>query len=209
MPYDASAPLEAQVHSSVASSLHNLRHSDDEQKSYIDCLLLHSPLQTMKATLEAWEVLESYVPHRIRKLGISNTSLSVLEALYNSASVKPSVVQNRFYAAEKYDVQLRRFCREKNIAYQSFWTLTANPKLLVSEPVVNLAGSSGVPSAVALYGLVMSLGITVLNGTTSAQHMREDLDGVKRVQAWAAENPSDWEVITRDFRRLIEGGKTR
>ncbi|KAF2145196.1 uncharacterized protein K452DRAFT_284590 [Aplosporella prunicola CBS 121167] len=206
MPYSAEAPLETQLHTSVKSSLHNLRPTDDlssMDSSYIDCLLLHSPLQTTRATMEAWKVLESYVPHSIRYLGISNVTLPVLKALYNGSTIKPSVVQNRFYLATAYDVPLRRFCREKDIVYESFWTLTGNPGLLQSTPVVMLAQFAGVSKAVALYSLVTALDVVVLNGTTNAERMREDLQGAEKVQQWARKMQDSWNTILGDFKHLV------
>jgi diketogulonate reductase-like aldo/keto reductase len=121
MPYDADAPLDTQIHLSIASSLHNLGPQtlfpEDE---YVDCLLLHSPLPTVKETLQAWKVLETYVPETIRTLGISNVTLPVLEAIYDNATVKPAIVQNRFYERTGYDVSLRAYCKERGITYQSF-----------------------------------------------------------------------------------------
>lgn len=183
MPYDPSSPLETQIHTSVASSLQNLRTTEDpEQGAYLDCLLLHSPLPTLEQTLQAWKLLESYVPNKIRSLGISNVTLPVLEAIYKSSTTKPSVVQNRFYPQTGFDVALRAFCTSHDITYQSFWTLTGNPALLRSEPVVSLAQYCAVELPVALYALVMNAGIMVLNGTTSASHMRQDLDDCKKYE---------------------------
>ncbi|OCL05606.1 aldo-keto reductase-like protein [Glonium stellatum] len=207
MPYDPEDGLETQIHTSVSSSLHNLRHSEDQNadnESYIDCLLLHSPYPTSQATLEAWKILESYVPHKILRLGISNVSLGILEELYERSSVKPSVVQNRFYPSTYYDVQLRKFCVERGIMYQSFWTLTGNPRLLASEAIEKLANAAKVSSASALYSLVMNLGIVVLNGTTSTQHMQDDLAEIKEVQKWATSYPDDWKTIAESFASLIE-----
>lgn len=34
--------------------------------------------------------------------------------------------QNRFYDATRYDLEIRKYCRENGIVYQSFWTLTAS-----------------------------------------------------------------------------------
>lgn len=204
MPYNPSAPLDVQIKTSVASSLANLRKEDEpEEGSYIDCMLLHSPLPTIEQTLEAWTLLESYVPRQIRTLGISNVTLPVLQAIYDNSKVKPSVVQNRFYPQTRYDVPIRNFCREHQIIYQSFWTLTGNPALLKSEPVVQLAQAVGVGLPVALYALVMNSGIEVLNGTTSQEHMREDLEGVVKVQDWAARNSRDWTSTTNMFQELI------
>ncbi|KAJ8107450.1 hypothetical protein OPT61_g8857 [Boeremia exigua] len=181
MPYDPAAPLETQIRTSVASSLKNLRpRQDSEEGSHLDCLLLHSPLPTLPQTLEAWKLLESYVPHQIKTLGISNVTLPVLREIYNVSTIKPSVVQNRFYPQTRYDGPLRAFCREHGITYQSFWTLTGNSNLVKSKPVVELAQAAEVSVPTALYALVMDLGVEVLNGTTSAEHMQEDLLGVRK-----------------------------
>lgn len=68
---------------------------------------------------------------KARQLGISNIyELDVLEQLFQDAKVKPSVVQNRFYADTGHDHQIRAWCREQGIVYQSFWTLTANKEVM-------------------------------------------------------------------------------
>jgi diketogulonate reductase-like aldo/keto reductase len=204
MPYDPEAPLETQIHTSVASSLRNLRHEAElESDSYVDCLLLHSPLPTVEQTLQAWKLLESYVPTRVRSLGISNVTLPVLQAIYESAIVKPSVVQNRFYPQTRYDVPLRAFCRERNIMYQSFWTLTGNLSLLKSKPVNALAHATNVELPVALYALVMEQGVMVLNGSTSTEHMRGDLEGIRSVREWALSHPRDFVSINEAFKSLV------
>lgn len=119
--------------------------------------------------------------------------------------IKPSVVQNRFYADTRYEVQLRRFCREQGIVFQSFWTLTGNPGLLKSEPVKELAKAVGVSVQVALYALVVGLErMTVLDGTTNEGRMVEDLEGLKRVGRWVeGEEREEWERILEDFKGLI------
>ncbi|KAF1998480.1 aldo-keto reductase-like protein [Amniculicola lignicola CBS 123094] len=205
MPYHPLDPLETQIHTSVSSSLMNLRSSEDpDEISYVDGLLLHSPLPTLEQTLQAWDILEAYVPDKIRSLGISNVTLSVLQAIYENSTVKPSVVQNRFYADTNYDVGLRAFCREHNITYQSFWTLTGNPKLLKSQSVTNLARSVNVSQEIALYALVISLEIVPLNGTTSSEHMRTDLVGIQKIEEWKAKNELQWESECAAFAKLIE-----
>jgi diketogulonate reductase-like aldo/keto reductase len=204
MPYDPNAPLEDQLRTSVASSLKNLRPTEDSQEgSYLDCLLLHSPLPTIDQTLQAWQLLETYVPHQIKALGISNVTLPVLREIYNTSTVKPSVVQNRFYTQTRYDGPLRAFCRDHGVTYQSFWTLTGNPKLLKSKPVIELAQAAEVSVPTALYALVMDLGVEVLNGTTAAEHMHEDLEGIGRVRNWAVSNPRQWVDLTASLTRLL------
>lgn len=209
MPYDPTHSITDQVHASIRSSLRNLRlreENDDEEQTYIDTVLLHSPLPTMAQTLEAWSALESYVPHRVRNMGISNCTLAVLEELYRSPQVrtKPVVVQNRFYPTTRFDGALRAFCREHGIVYQSFWTLTANPQLLRSAEVAKLAQEAGISAAAALYCLVLGLGqTTVLDGTTNASRMAEDLAAPKRVEQYANEQPDAWQELLASFKTLI------
>lgn len=210
MPYSPDDAIATQVHASVKSSLLNLRPTDDPatddntaSAAYIDCLLLHSPLPNIRQTLEAWRALETYVPHQIRHLGISNVSRPILEVLHRSATVKPAVVQNRFYASTGYDVSLRQFCRDSGIVYEAFWTLTGNPHLLTTTPVTMLAQFAGVGAEVALYALVMAMDVVVLNGTTNAQRMREDLEGVKKVQEWSKQKEDSWNTILGDFMHML------
>lgn len=210
MPYDASLSITDQVRASIHSSLQNLRASDDDSKAvdgtYIDTLVLHSPLPTIEQTIEAWVAAESFVPQFIHNLGISNCSLPVLKALCSSPeiNIKPAVVQNRFYADEDYDVELRSFARQNNIIYQSFWTLTANPELIKSEPVQRLSEKAGVSVAGSLYALVMSLGkVTVLDGTKSEAHMHEDLSLSLRVEEFSNEHHQEWQGLVKNFKQLI------
>lgn len=114
------------------------------------------------------------------------------------------MVQNRFFANTGYDGDIRAFCVEKGMTYQSFWTLTANPKLLVSKPVTTAAELGKVSTAVALYSLVLGLGNTsVLNGTTNEKRMQDDLVGVEKMQRWRESGEKDWRDIQSAFNQLI------
>ena len=103
LPYAWPAPLEQQVAESVATSLANLR------TSYLDCLLLHSPLPTHAETMRVWRAMEARVASgEVRTLGVSNFyDEALFGRLCDEATVKPSVLQNRFYAVFGYDVGLR------------------------------------------------------------------------------------------------------
>lgn len=203
IPYNAKASLAEQVRQSIETSLRNFMISNDEEP-YLDSLVLHSPMPSMHETLEVWAALESYVPNKIRNLGISNTNLYTLMELYERASVKPAVVQNRFYAATKYDIAVRKFCAERGIVYQSFWTLTANPQLLRSGVVQNVARNLQMEPANALYVLVLGLGNTViLNGTKTKEHMEGDWAAIAKVRKFAEKDGEKWAEVVRDFRRLI------
>jgi diketogulonate reductase-like aldo/keto reductase len=121
--------------------------------------------------------MESLVDARdVRQLGISNCyQLEQLQALFDSARVKPAVVQNRFYADTGYDRGIRAFCRQHGIIYQSFWTLSANPHLLTHRTVRELASKHGRTPATILFRYLTQNDIVPLTGTRSETHMREDL----------------------------------
>ena len=105
--------------------------------------------------------------------------LSRLQQLHTDATVKPAVVQNRFYAESGHDCALRAFCRANDMAYQSFWTLTANPLLLEHQAIRNCSKRLGKTPAQCMYRFLMHLGATPLNGTCNAQHMAEDLQAAR------------------------------
>lgn len=202
-PYDPNAPLAEKVDQSIRSSLKNFTIEGEEP--YLDSVVLHSPMDTVQDTMMVWKTLESYHPRTIRNIGVSNTTLHVLEALYTNMTVKPSVVQNRFYDGTEYETRLRAYCRGKDIVFQSFWTLSANPSLVKSGPVKLVARGASVEVAAAYYALVIGLeGVVVLDGTTNESHMKEDLEGLERVGVWA-EGPgaSDWASALAAFKDLI------
>lgn len=171
IPYDPKAPMSEQVAQSFAASLRNLR------TTYLDCLILHSPLATPKQTQEAWRAMECQVAQGgIISLGISNCyQLSELQALFLSALIKPSVVQNRFYADTRYDREIRAFCTAQGIIYQSFWTLTANPHLLAHPAITRLAAQYRRTPTQILFRYLTPSDVVPLTGTSSELHMREDL----------------------------------
>ena len=171
IPYDPAEPLSKQVERSFAVSCKNL-HTD-----YLDSYVLHSPLFPFARLMEVWRSMEGIARNGgALRLGISNCyDLRTLERLYGEAEIKPSVLQNRFYAESGYDVDLRAFCDANGIVYESFWSLTANPHLLGSEPVIRAAMARGVETPQILYAYLMAKGIVPLDGTTSEEHMRADL----------------------------------
>jgi hypothetical protein len=69
-----------------------------------------------------------------------------------------------------------------------------------------VAAEVGVSREVALYGLVLGLGeeMSVLDGTTNAGRMGEDLKGVGMVSAWAAKAPEKWNETLRAFKGLVD-----
>jgi diketogulonate reductase-like aldo/keto reductase len=171
IPYDPAAPLAVQVAESFRVSQRQL------QVPWVDCLLLHSALPDRGELAAAWQAMEAiFDAGGARQLGISNCySLEYLEALCAAVRVRPAVVQNRFHAATGYDRGIRAYCRLNGICYQSFWTLTANAHLLADPLVAGLAARHGRTPAQVLFRYLTQQGVVPLTGTTSPEHMREDL----------------------------------
>lgn len=179
IPYNPRAPLEEQVKQSLQKSLEQL------QTDYLDSLVMHGPEDTWEESLTVWRVFESFVEKGIvRQIGISNFyDIGAVRYLYEQAKIKPAVVQNRFYGDTQYDVKIRQFCLEHNMEYQSFWTLGANRHFLRDQQVVHLAEKKGLTPELILYATVLKLGITPLDGTTSKEHMIEDIALLRRLQS--------------------------
>jgi diketogulonate reductase-like aldo/keto reductase len=109
-------------------------------------------------------------------LGISNCySLPFFQQLYAAAKVKPSFLQNRFYADSNYDRILREFCLANKVQYQSFWTLTANPHVLQAHSFKALAQKYKFTPEQLFFSTLMQEGMIPLIGTCSEKHMEEDL----------------------------------
>jgi diketogulonate reductase-like aldo/keto reductase len=182
IPYDSRAPIAQQVAQSLEVSLRNLR------TDYIDCLVLHSPLPSAEQTHEAWAAMEALVDSgKVGQLGISNCyQLLQLEALYDGARVKPAVIQNRFYADTQYDRNIRAYCRRRHILYQSFWTLTANPRALASPAITALTEKYERTAPQILFRYLTQIDAVPLTGTSSEPHMRQDL-AIFEFQLTAAE----------------------
>lgn len=171
IPYNRALPVAEQVAQSFEVSLKNLC------TDYVDGLILHSPLQTLEETLTAWRAFERiYEYGAARRLGISNCyDLDFFKQLYAQAKVKPSIVQNRFYAKTDFDKNLRAFCLQQGVVYQSFWTLTANPHILEQPVIMLLCRRLRKTPAQIFFRYLVARGITPLTGTSDLEHMQEDL----------------------------------
>jgi diketogulonate reductase-like aldo/keto reductase len=171
MPYKKESPLDEQIKDSFEVSKRNL------QTNFIDSYILHSPIFPAKRLMLAWSVMEEfYEKKEVGQIGISNCyDLDVLKYIYKNSKIKPSVVQNRFYNQTSYDKELRKWCQENEIKYQSFWSLTANPHILGSTTIQNLSLKYSKTPAQIFYRYLNHINIIPLIGTTSKKHMSDDV----------------------------------
>lgn len=173
LPYDPKAPFAKQVEQSFASSLTHL--GIDRIDSYV----LHGPSTSGAlgaADWETWGAMEAlHAAGNTRLLGVSNVALHQLEELCARASVPPSIVQNRCYAARGWDRAVRMFCNERGILYQAFSLLTGNPAVLRHAKVARIAARVGRSPAEVVFAFALQSGMVALTGTTDPEHMTQDL----------------------------------
>ena len=173
-PYDPRTDLTTQVRQSFASSLTHL------VTDYVDSYVLHAPFSRRglgAADWEVWSAMEAlYESGKTKMIGVSNISAGQLTELCQRANHKPMVVQNRCFAALAWDKQIREICQAHDIIYQGFSLLTANREVLVDSQVQEIARRLGATSAQIIFRFAMQVGMLPLTGTTSQQHMREDLE---------------------------------
>jgi len=173
LPYDPLAPLAEQVRQSLASSLEHLR------TDYVDSFLLHGPSRRDRlgpADEEVWRAMEDLQRAGLTRLiGVSNVTAAQLAELHAQAAVKPSFVQNRCYARDGWDREVRAFCRAHEIVYQGFSLLTANARELALPAVRAVVARTGRSVGPVVFRFAVQVGMVPLTGTSSQDHMREDL----------------------------------
>ena len=173
LPYDPKAGIATQVLQSFESSLEHLRVEQ------IDSLVLHGPWSDRGWSAQdrdAWRAMEQiHDERRVRLLGVSNVSLEQLARMHREASVRPAFVQNRCYARDGWDREVRRFAREQGIVYQGFSLLTANRRELAGPVMKAIAGRVGATVPQVVFRFARAVGMLPLTGTTDTEHMREDL----------------------------------
>jgi diketogulonate reductase-like aldo/keto reductase len=178
-PYDASADLTTQVRQSFDSSLNHLG------TGYVDSYVLHAPYSRRglgEADWEVWEAMEGlYRSGKTKMIGVSNITAGQLILLCEQVNVKPMVVQNRCFAALGWDKEVREICQAHKIVYQGFSLLTANREVLVDPEIRTIARGLGTGPAQVIFRFAMQAGMLPLTGTTSQQHMKEDLQAEQLV----------------------------
>lgn len=195
LPYDPASRLSVQVAQSLASSLEHLG------TDYVDSFVLHGPAgyEWTEADAEVWEAMvRERDAGRTRLLGVSNVSLLHLGQMAAAHAEVPALVQNRCFARLGWDREVRRFCRERKIAYQGFSLLTANPEAVHHPIVAKLAARARATPAQIIFRFVQAVGMLPLTGTSNPDHMKQDLasgdleisaEEVKAIESLAA--PAD------------------
>jgi len=128
--------------------------------------------------LDTWRAMESLVDRgRCRAIGLSDIGLKELLPIYESARIKPAVVQveSHPYLPE---TELLEFCKENGVVFLAFAPLGHGMKPgLLEDPVISaIAGRVGKTPAQVLLAWAVQRGTAVLTTPKTAARARENFD---------------------------------
>jgi alcohol dehydrogenase (NADP+) len=165
--------------------------------TYLDLYLIHTPFAFQPGEeqdprdqngnviydpgvtlLETWEALESLVDGgRCRAIGLSDISLDKLLPIYESARIKPAVVQveSHPYLPE---TELLEFCKEKDIVLLAFAPLGhgARPGPLEDPVITAIATRVGKTPAQVLLAWAVQRGTALLTTPRTADRAKENFN---------------------------------
>jgi alcohol dehydrogenase (NADP+) len=128
--------------------------------------------------LDTWRAMESLVDKgRCRAIGLSDITLNQLSQVYESARIKPAVVQ---VEAHPYlpETELLEFCQEKGVVFLAFAPLGHGIRPgLFEDPVISaIAARAGKTPAQVLLSWAVQRGTALLTTAKTAAHARENFD---------------------------------
>jgi alcohol dehydrogenase (NADP+) len=186
---------------------------DRLELKYLDLYLVHTPfafqpgdeqdprdrngnvLYDREVTLfDTWKAMEALVDHgKCRAIGLSDVGTNELKPIYESARIKPAVVQ---VEAHPYlpETELLEFCKENGIVFLAFAPLGHGMRPgPLDDPVISaIAARVGKTPAQVLLAWAVQRGTAVLTTPRSAARARENfeisalpedaLDEINRIQ---------------------------
>ena len=165
--------------------------------NYLDLYLIHTPFAFQPGEnqdprdesgnviydrgvtlLDTWKAMENLVDHgKCRAIGLSDITLEALLPVYESARIKPAVVQveSHPYLPE---TELLDFCKQKGIVFLAFAPLGHGIKPgLLEDPVISaIAARVGKTPAQVLLAWAVQRGTALLTTPRSAARARENFD---------------------------------
>ena len=181
--------------------------------NYLDLYLIHTPFAFQPGDeqdprdqngdivydrgvtlLDTWRAMETLVDHgKCRAIGLSDISLDGLLSIYESARIKPAVVQ---VEAHPYlpETELLEFCQEKDIVFLAFAPLGhgMRPGPLEDPLISAIAARVGKTPAQVLLAWAVQRGTALLTTPRTAARARENfnisplpkeaIDEVNRIQ---------------------------
>jgi alcohol dehydrogenase (NADP+) len=151
------------------------RPGDDQDPRDQNGNVLYDPDVTL---LDTWKAMETLVDHgKCQAIGLSDITLDTLKPIYESARIKPAVVQveSHPYLPE---TELLEFCKQSGIVFLAFAPLGHGMKPgLIEDPVISaIAVRLGKTPAQVLLAWAVQRGTAVLTTPKSAARAKENFD---------------------------------
>lgn len=168
----------SQTSKQLEAGLHNLG------LPYVDLMLIHHPgkahSQSFEASLQQqWAAMEEfYKAGKARAIGVSNFCRRAMEAILQTATVKPAVNQILYHAGMGNDADgVVSFAHAHNITLMAFSPVDeGNPVLIKGEPYKSIGATHGkTPVQVALRWLVQR-GLAFVVASDKKAYMEEDIN---------------------------------
>ena len=165
--------------------------------TYLDLYLIHTPFAFQPGDeqdprdetgnviydrgvtlLDTWKALETLVDHgKCRAIGLSDVTLDALKPIYESARIKPAVVQveSHPYLPE---TELLEFCKARGIVFLAFAPVGHGMKPgVLEDPVISaIAARVGKTPGQVLLAWAVQRGTALLTTPKNAARARENFD---------------------------------
>jgi diketogulonate reductase-like aldo/keto reductase len=192
---------------------------------YIDLYLIHTPFafkpgddqdprdesgaviyDKETTLLETWHALEGIVDAGLCKaIGLSDCKLPTLQSVYESARIKPALVQLESHPYNP-EWQILEYCNQNGIVMQAFAPLghSLTPSLLEDSVVANIAKDVNKTAAQVLLAWALQRGTAVLTTSKTENRINENFD-VSAIPQDAVDAISKIETRIR-FNTVVETG---
>lgn len=149
--------------------------------NYLDLYLIHWPANArnfnnwQKTNAETWRAMEELLEEgKIKSIGVSNFWPEHLEALLDSAKIKPAVNQIEFHPGY-WQPETTQYCKEKGIVLQA-WSPLARGRIFGNEILIEIANRhQKTVSQIALRWIVQQ-GVIPIPKAASKERMNENFD---------------------------------
>lgn len=179
----------------------------DLNLEYLDLYLMHWPIAYKKNVQyhssaddfipieelpisDTWEALEKTVSRGLcRHIGVSNFSIKKLEALLQTAHIKPEMNQLELHPYLQQPAMLK-FCQEHSIYLTGYAPLGSsdrpdrlkvdNEPILLADPVIEkIAGRNGITPAQVLLSWAVHRGTSVIPKSVKQERLKENLEAAQ------------------------------
>jgi len=188
-----------EAHASFEKTMRNLGFD------YLDLFLIHAPWpwndkgrDCTEGNIASWKAMEEmYKEGKIRAIGVSNFSVTDINAILDNCEIVPMVNQIRLYIGHMQE-ELTAWCREKNILLEAYSPF-ATGRILANESIGDLAKKYGVSAAQVCIRYLLQKDLLPLPKSTHANRIAENAEVGFTIRE---ETMKTLDAIRQDFRHF-------